>query len=193
MPSSLASDQLQRASRFYTLTPLSQMLESAPILLPSIGGNLDGTLPIRKSSRLVIIDNQGRLLLFRYHDEHKAPFWSTVGGELKEGESYIEAARRELQEETGFSLDIGPVLADREDTYAVARSGPARWQERYFLVQYSASGDGIDRQGWTDEERETIVGWRWWSLAEMRDQAPGTFLPEWLPDLLASQLNDARK
>jgi len=76
-----------------------------------------------------------------------------VGIELREGESYVEAAKRELKEETEFYAPIDPFIADREDTYAVARSGLARWQERYFLVRYPAVGQEIDRHGWTAEER----------------------------------------
>lgn len=64
----------------------------------------------RRSARLVIVDEDGRLLLFRYHDEHHAPFWATPGGELLPGESYLDAARRELREETGLNLQIGRLV-----------------------------------------------------------------------------------
>ena len=126
------------------------------------------------------------MLLFRYHDEHKDPFWSTVGGELKAGEDYLAAAERELQEETGFVADIGGVVHERDEVYAVARSGPARWLEKYFLVQCIAAAEP-DQKGWTEEERSTIRAYRWWSLPEMQ-RGPGVFLPESLPELLRSVL-----
>ncbi len=143
--------------------------------------------PVRRSSRLLILDPEGRMLLFRYHDEHKDPFWSTVGGELKAGEDYMGAAERELQEETGFTADIGPVVHERDAVYAVARSQPARWLERYFLVRCS-SADEPDRTGWTEEEQSTIQTWRWWRLSEML-KSSSTFLPECLPELLQSVLH----
>lgn len=93
----------------------------------------------RKSSRLMIIDENGRLLLFLYKDEHQAPFWATVGGELKPSESYVEAAKRELYEETGLIQDVDEMLRERDDVYAVARSVPARWLEKYFLVKWPAT------------------------------------------------------
>ena len=50
-------------------------------------------MEVRRCSRLVIADADGRLLLF-YKDEHQPPFWATAGGELKPGESYTDAAAR---------------------------------------------------------------------------------------------------
>ena len=64
-------------------------------------------MDIRKSSRLIIVDEQGRLLLFNYHDEHQAPFWATVGGELINEEGYLDAAKRELLEEPGLFQHVG--------------------------------------------------------------------------------------
>lgn len=42
-------------------------------------------MEIRRSARLVIVAEDA-VLLFRYHDEHHAPFWATPGGELLPGE-----------------------------------------------------------------------------------------------------------
>lgn len=146
----------------------------------------DGAAPEpRRSARLVIVDPAGRLLLFRYHDDHRAPFWSTAGGRVIDGESYSDTAARELTEETGFAAPIGPLLRERDETYAVARDEPVRWVEQYFLVR--CAGGDPDPAGWTEEERSTIRAHRWWSLGEMRS-TDETFLPPWLPDLLADAL-----
>lgn len=143
---------------------------------------------VRRSARLAIVDPAGRLLLFRYHDEHRAPFWSTAGGRVMDGESWLDTAARELAEETGFRAPIGRLLRERDEVYAVAReAAPIRWLERYFLVR--CEGGDPDRAGWTEEERSTIRAHRWWSLAEMRS-AGETFLPPWIPDLLADALAD---
>ncbi|NWN18266.1 NUDIX domain-containing protein, partial [Escherichia coli] len=62
-------------------------------------------LPDRPTSRWLIVDVQGRVLLFRF-DYADGPlagtgFWATPGGGCDPGETYADAARRELFEETG--------------------------------------------------------------------------------------------
>ena len=147
---------------------------------------------LRRSARLIILDPGGRLLLFRYQDEHKPAFWSTAGGELRAGEDYRAAARRELEEETGFRFEIGPLLHERQDIFAVARSKPAEWVEHYFLVKCDRAGAPPSRADWTEEERATIQDWRWWSLAEMREQ-PESFRPGCLPEVFEKALRWSMK
>ncbi|TQV88743.1 NUDIX hydrolase [Aliikangiella coralliicola] len=137
----------------------------------------------RQCARLMIVNEQQELLLFQYKDEHKAePFWATAGGELKEGETYREAAKRELYEETGLRNNIGELLKENEDIFAVARSVPALWQEKYYLVNCS-SDSKVFAAEWTDEEKTTIQKWKWWSLEAMKSEESQSFKPEWLPKL----------
>ena len=73
----------------------------------------------RRSSRLLIIDRNNRVLLFRFVFE-RGPlagqnYWGTPGGALEAGESFADAARRELFEETGILRDaVGQQVAERE-------------------------------------------------------------------------------
>lgn len=145
-------------------------------------------MKIRQCSRLMIVNEKNQLLLFQYKDEHsRDPFWATAGGELKKGETYLEAAKRELYEETGLENEIGDLIFEREDIFAVARSVPALWQEKYFLVECSSESE-VFAASWTEEEKSTIQKWSWWSLEDMQLNST-LFKPEILPSMLETIVN----
>ncbi|MEV5832228.1 NUDIX domain-containing protein [Nocardia sp. NPDC052112] len=62
---------------------------------------------VRTSARVVLLDEQDRVLLMRGNDP-KTPevsFWFTIGGGVEPGETLRSAAVRELWEETGYTAD----------------------------------------------------------------------------------------
>jgi 8-oxo-dGTP pyrophosphatase MutT (NUDIX family) len=137
------------------------------------------TLPVRRCARLLILDAAHQVLLFRYADGRRPPFWATVGGQLLPGESIEETAARELLEETGYRDPIGPCVRRRDTVYQAGDVPLSRWIEDYFVV-YTAGGP-LQTAAWTEEERRNIREWRWWSVAELRAQSE-QLLPIWLPD-----------
>jgi 8-oxo-dGTP diphosphatase len=54
------------------------------------------------------VDAQGRVLLARHR--FGAPQWRFLGGFLVRRERVEDALAREIREETGFSIEVGPVL-----------------------------------------------------------------------------------
>jgi 8-oxo-dGTP diphosphatase len=58
----------------------------------------------------VIHDHAGRLLLVRRATEPGRGRWSLPGGRVEPGESDAAALRREVNEETGLVVNVGPLL-----------------------------------------------------------------------------------
>jgi ADP-ribose pyrophosphatase YjhB (NUDIX family) len=59
----------------------------------------------------VVFDDQGRVLLIRRGRPPAQGLWSVPGGKQRVGETLAETCRREIAEETGLVVTVGPVIA----------------------------------------------------------------------------------
>lgn len=146
-------------------------------------------LPDRKAARLLVIDEQDRMLLFRFTWEGRTPFWATPGGALDPGESFEDAARRELAEETGFEAEPGPSIDFRTSEFTNFDGTRVRAVEQYFAIR--VEGGPIDTSGHTEMEQSWMREHRWWTAAEL-ERLEERYYPPDLPVLLESVTEKAQ-
>jgi 8-oxo-dGTP pyrophosphatase MutT (NUDIX family) len=144
---------------------------------------------VRTAARILVVDPTDRILLFAARDPADGRVvWFVPGGGVDDGESLLDAARRELAEEVSgiaFASVRGPVWRRR---HQFSWNGRDIDQLDYFFVartEATTDADGIRVGG---DEEKYFVGARWATVNDLpppdETMAPRR-LAELLPPILA--------
>ena len=107
----------------------------------------------------VLVMRRGRVLLGRRRGSHGEGYYAAPGGHIEFGESFEEAARREVREETGLEiadlklLSVGNYVFKRED-------GERHYIDVDFVCEAPAGEPQLAEPGKCD-------GWDWYDLDDL--------------------------
>jgi 8-oxo-dGTP pyrophosphatase MutT (NUDIX family) len=146
---------------------------------PQVRANMR-ELTHRRAARIIVLDQHGRVLLFRHARSNGESFWAPPGGGLEDGETFEDAAVREAWEELGAAAVTLRFLWERVTDF-VYFDHPVHQQERFFLMEGSLPGLLVDVRG--VHEREGILEMRWWDRTELESTKELVF-----PEELATKL-----
>ena len=101
----------------------------------------------------LVFDDEGRVLLIRARDLRNQPVWTLPKGALNPGETSIDAALREVQEETGYRCELVRELTPV--TYWFQRDGrrirkTVRWYLMRPLAKVGEHDHEVDEVLWAD-------------------------------------------
>ncbi|MDE2596289.1 MAG: NUDIX domain-containing protein [Sphingomonadales bacterium] len=141
----------------------------------------DSPRRIRRAARVILLGPDDRTLLFRFTPEGRPPFWTAPGGECDPGESFADAARRELLEETGIQGDPVPLDLVLKYDFLSLSGEPVRAEEHFF--HWRTPHTTIETGGHTELERAIMLHHRWFALGEIGGWAEAIY-PVQIVDLV---------
>jgi 8-oxo-dGTP pyrophosphatase MutT (NUDIX family) len=142
----------------------------------------------RTAGRVLLLDPARTVLLLQHRLDLTSAdtVWAAPGGGCEPGETPAAAARRELAEECGITVDLAA------DESAIS-SERRRWyfdesaydQVDYFFVVRVSERPAVVAGGRTALEEQTVLGYRWFSSSDLRESQV-RYEPADLPALLES-------
>lgn len=109
----------------------------------------------------VVVQGGRALIVKRAHEPRKGE-WSLPGGLVELGETLIDAARREIKEETGLDVDVGEVV----EVFDRVHHLDGRVRYHFVIVDYLChptggtlrAGDDAEQVAWVTAEELSGYG-----------------------------------
>ena len=127
-------------------------------------------LPLRNGVGIVLLNNNNKIFVAKRIDNPKN-FWQMPQGGVDQNESFIEAAKRELKEETGIKTvkiikELNYWLKYELPDYLLGKiwRGKYRGQkQKWFIMSFTGKDDEINIK----TKKPEFIEWKWIEIEEL--------------------------
>jgi 8-oxo-dGTP pyrophosphatase MutT (NUDIX family) len=139
----------------------------------------------RTTARVLPVSPDGAVLLLQERDPAvpDAPYWGTIGGAVDPGESHVDAAVREVFEETGIVLDptsLSEPIAT--GTHPFTYAGTAYVSHTTFFAAPLPREVEVTFEHLEPLEVGNVLDARWWYADDL--EADGTAVEPDIPEIM---------
>ena len=129
-------------------------------------------LPLRNGVGIIVLNNKNKIFVARRIDNPKN-FWQMPQGGVDDGEDFLEAAYRELEEETSIKnvklvkeLDVTTTYELPDHLLGIIWKGKYRGQkQKWFLMRFFGNENEINIRTKNPE----FLDWKWVNLDQITD------------------------
>ena len=125
----------------------------------------------RPTARVILRNAKNEVFMLLTHFDPEVglpPRWLTPGGGIDAGETALQAAVRELFEETGIRVTpeaLGEPIWSTMGRWDWADGNHHTYEDVFF--EYEVSEFDLDDSNWTTDEFRDVLKYRWWNITEL--------------------------
>jgi len=136
--------------------------------------NFNKQLPLRSGVGIILLNHENRILVGKRIDNPKY-FWQMPQGGVNENENFFQAAKRELEEETGVKSiklikEINEFLIYElpQNLLGKVFGGKYRGQkQKWFIMKFIGEGKEIN----VNTKNPEFLDWKWIKISELSSVA----------------------
>ena len=127
--------------------------------------NSNAILPLRLGVGIVLINHENKIFVGKRIDNQEGNYWQMPQGGVDENENLLQAAKRELEEETGVKTTKLIKELDNWLTYDLPKNllgkiwkGKYRGQkQKWFIMKFTGKNEEIN----INTKHPEFIDWKW--------------------------------